>query len=291
MDLTVRQEVSVGALVIVGAGLLVALLFWLTDKDVGGGGVPVEVLFVNAAGIDAGDPVWVSGVKKGRVSAVRLQSVGKVAVLLNVDADVAPRLDAAAAVASLDFLGNKIVDYRPGTRDEPLPPGTVILGTQNEELSQMAGGLATRVDELIGNATALVSNQLAVDVHNTLTATQRALEVLTRAGSGPLVAQTTATLAATERTMARLDSILGSSTGKRVDTLTANLARLSSTLGTATASLDTLLGKMARGEGTLGRIASDTMLYVNLNETLVALTALLKDLKERPGRYLTVKVF
>ena len=291
MDLTVKQEVSVGALVIVGATLLVALLFWLTDKDVGGKGVPVEILFVNAAGIDAGDPVWVSGVKKGRVQAVKLQSVGKVRVTLNVDADVAPRLDAAAFVASLDFLGNKIVDYQPGEREEPLPEGTIIVGTQKGELAEMAGGLATRVDELIGNATALVSNQLAVDVHNTLVATQRALDVLAKAGSGPLIAQTTSTLAATERTMARLDSLLGSAGGKRVDTITANLARLSNHLGSATASLDTLLGSANSGQGTLGRLAHDTTLYKNLNETLTALTALLHDLKERPGRYLTVKVF
>lgn len=291
MDLTVKQEVSVGALVIAGGILLVALLFWLTDKDVGGKGVPVEVVFVNAAGIEAGDAVWVSGVKKGRVAAVRLQSVGKVRVTLTVDPDVAPRLDAAAAVASLDFLGNKIVDYRPGERAEPLPDGTVIIGIQKGELAEMAGGLATRVDELIGNATALVSNQLAVDVHNTLVATQRALDVLAKAGSGPLIAQTTATLAATERTMARLDSLLGSAGGKRVDTITANLARLSSNLGSATASLDTLLGAATRGEGTLGRMAHDSTLYMNLNETLTALTALLNDLRERPGRYLTVKVF
>jgi phospholipid/cholesterol/gamma-HCH transport system substrate-binding protein len=291
MDLTVKQEVSVGALVIVGAALLVALLFWLTDKDVGGRGVPVNVLFVNAAGIDVGDPVWVSGVKKGRVSTVRLQGVGKVAVTLTVDADVAPRLDAAATVASLDFLGNKIVDYVPGAREEPLPEGTVIVGTQKGELSEMAGGLATRVDELIGNATALVSSQLGADVHNTLVATQRALDVLAKTGSGPLVEQATATLAATERTMARLDSMLGSAGGKRVDTITANIARLSSNLGSATASLDSLLGGARRGEGTLGRMAHDTMLYKNLNETLTALTALLNDLRERPGRYLTVKVF
>jgi phospholipid/cholesterol/gamma-HCH transport system substrate-binding protein len=91
--------------------------------------------------------------------------------------------------------------------------------------------------------------------------------------------------------MVRVDSILGSSGGKRVDTLTANLARLSNHLGGATASIDTLLGRINRGEGTLGQMAKDTMLYRNLNETLVALSALLKDLKERPGRYLTVKVF
>jgi phospholipid/cholesterol/gamma-HCH transport system substrate-binding protein len=48
---------------------------------------------------------------------------------------------------------------------------------------------------------------------------------------------------------------------------------------------------MDRGEGTLGRMATDTLLYSNLNATLKSLTELLTDLKERPGRYLTVKVF
>ncbi len=48
---------------------------------------------------------------------------------------------------------------------------------------------------------------------------------------------------------------------------------------------------MTQGEGTLGRMATDTMLYKNLTSTLAALTSLLTDLKERPGRYLTVKVF
>lgn len=291
MDLTVKQEVSVGALVIVGAVLVIALLFWLTDKDVGGKGLPVEVLFTNAAGIDPGDPVWVSGVKKGRVAAVRLEGVGKVRITLNVDADVAPRLDASAAVASLDFLGNKIVDYQPGVREEPLPAGTTIIGTKQGELADMAGDLATRVDVLIGNATALLNEQLATDVHNTLVATQRAMDALSKAGSGPLIAQTTSTLAATERVMARFDSLLGSSGGKRVDSITANLARLTSHLGSATASLDTLLGGANQGKGTLGKMAHDTTLYVKLNETLTALTALLNDLRERPGRYLTVKVF
>jgi phospholipid/cholesterol/gamma-HCH transport system substrate-binding protein len=291
VDLTVRQEVSVGALVIVGGVLLVALLFWLTDRRVAGRGTDVTIQFTNASGITTGQGVQVSGVKKGRVKAVQLVSVGKVLVTITVDADVAPRLDASASVVALDFLGNKIIDYVPGERAEPLPANTVIIGSMKKELADMASNIATRADELIGNATALLSNQLARDVHNTMVATQRAMDVLSKAGSGPLLEQTTRTLGATERIMVRIDSILGSSGGKRVDTLTANLAQLSAHLGSATAALDTLLGTMNRGEGTLGRVAQDSMLYHNLNETLTALSALLKDLKERPGRYLTVKVF
>jgi phospholipid/cholesterol/gamma-HCH transport system substrate-binding protein len=48
---------------------------------------------------------------------------------------------------------------------------------------------------------------------------------------------------------------------------------------------------MNRGDGTLGKLASDSTLYNDLHQTLTALTALLTDLKERPGRYLNVKVF
>ena len=291
MDLTVRQEVSVGALVIVGGVLLVALLFWLTDRNVSRRGVDVQIQFVNAAGIEQGDGVWVSGVKKGRVKSVRLERPGKVMVILSVEEDVAPRLDASASVMALDFLGNKIIDYQPGEREEVLPPSTILMGSQKKELTDMANNLATQADELMGNARALLSDQLARDVHNTLVATQSAMKVLTQAGSGPLVDQTTRTLAATERMMVRLDSILGTSAGKRVDTVTANLARLTNNLGPAAASLDTLLRRMNGGDGTLGRMAQDSMLYHNLNDALVSLSALLKDLKERPGRYLTVKVF
>ena len=137
--------------------------------------------------------------------------------------------------------------------------------------------------------------QLAEDIHKTLIATQRGMEALTQAAKGPAVDQATLTLKSVERVMARFDSILGSSsaagTGRRFDSLTANFNQLASRLGDATGSLRTLLDKMERGEGTFGRMASDTTLYKNMNATLMSLDSLLTDLRLRPGRYLTVKVF
>jgi phospholipid/cholesterol/gamma-HCH transport system substrate-binding protein len=95
--------------------------------------------------------------------------------------------------------------------------------------------------------------------------------------------------------MARLDTLLGNAnvrtTGLRVDTLTANLQKLTGQLAQSTETLNQLMTKINRGEGTLGKLASDTVLYGDIHKTLDALTALLNDLRERPGRYLTVKVF
>src|SRR5213593_502283 len=296
MDLTYKQEVTVGALVLVGFLVFTAFMFWLTGRSIVSRAVPVQVEFANVSGLKEGDPVRVSGVKKGRVGQVRLVSHGKVQVTLRLDPEVRPHIDASAVVASADFLGAKFVDYDPGAKDDLLPSRRVIKGVTQEQFADVASSAAGNASELIRKVNeGLNPGELATDIHNTLLATQRGMKALTDAADGPTVHQTQRTLAALERVMVRLDTLLGAAspekTGKRLDTLSVNLAQLTSRLADATGSLKRVLDKMDRGEGTLGKAATDTMLYNNLNSTLASLTALLTDLKERPGRYLTVKVF
>jgi len=295
MDLAYKQEVGVGALVLVGLGLFAFGLFWFSGKTIGAHGIYVDAVFANVQGLKEGDPVLVSGVKKGRVAKVRLDRVGKVTVTLELSSDVRPKIDAGATISSLDFFGAKLVDYFPGSQDAPLPNGRVIIGTEQQQLTDIAQGVATRASELIGHASGLVNDQLAVDIHNTMVATQRAMNTVTATGGGPLVNQTTQTLASIQKVMSRIDTVLGAAnpqaTGKRIDTLSTNMARLTDQLSQASATLNGVLTKMNKGEGTLGKLASDTTLYNDLHQTLAALTALLTDLKERPGRYLNVKVF
>ena len=290
MDLTYKQEIGVGALVLMGLAVFTVGLFWLTGRSIKSTGVKADVVFSNVSGLKQGDPVMVSGVKKGRVQSVKLQRVGRVEVVLELASDVKPRVDASASVGSTDFFGARFVDFSPGDDQKPyLQDGHAIVGTTPPALMDVATGVATRANELIGNASGIVNQQLAEDIHNTLVATQRGLNVLNEAGSGSMIRQTTATLASVERVMARIDTILGN--GKRIDSLGANITDLTNELSHATASLNGLLAKVNKGEGTLGRLASDSTLYNDLHKTLNALTDLLTDLKERPGRYVHVKVF
>jgi phospholipid/cholesterol/gamma-HCH transport system substrate-binding protein len=136
------------------------------------------------------------------------------------------------------------------------------------------------------NAASIVSDRLGEDIHNTLIVTQRAMSTLANAPDGPFVKQTTRTLQATERLMVRVDSLLGSGTGANIDSVSRNLARLTDRLSNTTAELDTLLTRMNRGQGTLGKMAADTMMYANLRDLSAALTALLTDLKEHPDKYM-----
>src|SRR6266542_3970278 len=252
MELSYKEEVGVGAIVLLGLVAFTLGMFWLTGRSITSKAVAVRVEFRNVSGLKEGDPVRVSGAK--------------------------------------------FIDYNPGVNDTLLPQGAPIRGITEEQFADVASRAATSANELIANVNkGLNPGELAADIHNTLLATQRGMSALTEAATGPAVQQTRQTLAALERVMVRFDTLLGATspaqTGKRLDTLSVNLAELSKRLADATGSLKSVLDKMNRGEGTFGRMASDTLLYHNLNATLASLDALLKDLRERPGRYLTVEVF
>ncbi len=286
MDLSYKQEVGVGAFVLVGVAVFLVGMFWLTGKSLGTSGIRVDVMFESVAGLKQGDPVLVSGVKKGRVARVNLERVKSVRVTLELSRDIAPRIDASAVVAAMDLFGAKFVDYNPGSREELLADGRVITGSNSPDIADVAQGVATRANELMENAANIVSDRLGEDIHNTLVVTQRAMTTLSNMPEGPFIRQTTRTLQATERVMQRVDSMLGSGTGANIDSISKNLATLTDHLTHTTAQLDTLLSRINRGEGTLGRMAADTAMYANLRDLSVALTALLTDLKEHPDKYM-----
>jgi phospholipid/cholesterol/gamma-HCH transport system substrate-binding protein len=60
---------------------------------------------------------------------------------------------------------------------------------------------------------------------------------------------------------------------------------------TSMQSLASVLGKVDRGEGTLGRLVNDTSLYAEMGATLREVRSLTADVRENPRKYVTVKVF
>ena len=286
MDLTYKQEVGVGAIVLVGVAVFLVGMFWLTGRSLGATGISVDVMFESVAGLKQGDPVLVSGVKKGRVARVALERVKSVRVTLELQRDVAPHIDASAAVAAMDLFGAKFIDYNPGARPEMLADGRVITGSSAPDITDVAQGVANRANELMENAANIVSDRLGEDIHNTLVVTQRAMSTIAGMPDGPFIRQTTRTLQSTERVMQRVDSMLGSGTGRNIDSISTNLSKLTNHLSHTVVQLDTLLSRMNRGEGTLGKMASDTTMYHDLHALSVSLTQLLNDLKEHPDKYM-----
>jgi phospholipid/cholesterol/gamma-HCH transport system substrate-binding protein len=294
MDLHYKREVTVGGLVLAAIVLFVVGALWLSGKSVGGVGDLTTIEFTQVGNLKEGVPVLISGVNKGKVEQIRLIEPGLVRVLIGLEDDVVPKSDAGARIVSISALGDVAIAFDPGRSSVPL--GDVrIKGITEPALTDRVATLGDRADSVLLGAQQLVSQRTADDLHATMVAMQRMLNTL--ADRIPAsTSEATRTMAAFRELSVRLDSTLASPGLTRglanLDTVTASLATMTTQLTRTGATLDTLLSAMNRGEGTLGKFASDTGLYVDMRGTLQSLKALIDDIKRDPGRItVQLKVF
>ncbi|MCH7475251.1 MAG: MCE family protein [Gemmatimonadetes bacterium] len=297
MDLHYKQEVKVGFLVIMAVVVFVVGLTWLSGGALlGGRQMIVQVVFANVAGLSAGDPVEVSGMRVGRVSDVRLENVGRVMVTLELTTGAwRPRIDARAAVKSIDFLGSKFVDYIPGNSDQFLAEGQVIAGVHQTDALENLREMADQVSLVLTELQAFLAPTVLDEVRATLQSMQGALNVVGDVGTGSLVEDASAAMGTLRNIADRVDSLLANPALERsvsgLDEVTTSLQEMAEGLAGASAALSAIMEKMNSGEGSLGLALTDSTLYWNANDVLVSLRELLDDMRERPGRYFRLKVF
>lgn len=290
MDLYYKQEIKVGLMVLAGLAVLFLGLMWLSGRSIRANGrVRFTTSFETVAGLTRGDPVQVSGVGVGRVADMQLEDVGQVLVKLEVPERLRPRMDARAAIKSLDFLGARYVDYEPGSAPDFLPRDAVLRGGGDADITSSAARLGDMAANTLEGAQAFLSREMADQVRQTLVATERALDVVTRVGSGPITGQLEGTLSSLRSVATRLDSTLANpainKSVSQLDELTTSLNEMAEGLATTTNALGAILKKLESPDGSFGRMLSDTTLAVELEATLRSMRKLLDDIRERPGRY------
>ena len=295
MDLHYKQEVTVGALVVSGIAIFVLGSMWLGGRSLKAGESQVQVQFANVGNLKRGNPVKVSGVTLGSVQEIEFQSMGKVLVSLSLDPRIAPKADASAQMSSVGLVGDLVINFDPGTAADPLPAGTVIQGTQERGLMTVGQELADQAKGVLTGVQDVANKQLADDLHNTLTSIQRLTDTYGNTKTGPS-AELTSTLQSLQGVSRRLDSTLADPAIKRTiaqtESLTIRFNTLADQLAGTGTRIDSILGKVNRGEGTVGRAMNDSTLYVQLRDLSASLKAFVDDLRRNPGKIsVQVKLF
>ena len=298
MDLRYSREATVGAIVIVAIVVFVYGTMWLSGRSVGSANLG-RIQFENVSGLKRASPVRISGVNVGRVEKIEFVDVGKVLVTASLPPKIRPRVDASAKIVSVTLVGDYAVDFDPGRSSELLPPGRVIVGTQDLGLTGKATVLAERADSILLGAQGIVNERTADQLRSTLTAlegtlkaAERTMQLYANPDQGP-TAEITKTMAAFRQLSARLDSTLASPAfSRRTDSITANLAAMTSQFAATGERLDTLLAGMNRGQGSLGKFVTDSGLYYDIRELTQGMKKLLDELAKHPGKIpVTVKLF
>jgi phospholipid/cholesterol/gamma-HCH transport system substrate-binding protein len=300
MELSYKREVTVGTLVIVAVTLFIVGTTWLSGRSVAANTKDFwRIQFRDAGNLKLSSPVRISGVAVGKVERIQLLDVGKVLVSVRLPDRIKPKVDATASIVAVGFVGDAAVEFNPGDAPQLLSRDKIILGTQSAGLADRAQALGDKADSLLLGAQAIVNQKTADQLHATMTAlqgtlkaAQRTMEIYSDSRNGP-TAELTRTLSTLNRLTARLDTTLANPTlSHRADTLTSNLAQMTSQLTVTTARLDTLLSAMNQGRGTLGKFATDSGLYYDMRDVSQSLKKVLDELQKHPGKVpVTVKIF
>lgn len=293
---TQGKDVRIGIFVLAGLISFVFILFLLTDPATMRGRYMLVTTVQDAGGVRRGDPVQMRGVIIGRVNGFEMMPDARVAVRLELEGEWRIPEGSRTELGASGIFGGRTMEVVPTDRTSYHQPwdtipgsdaGTGLLGSA-EELSDKASSVLTGLEKLLDDPTVAAVQGSASDLETLLgelsavVAEQRStLRALTRslATSAEGLEDVAAAGPDAARAIARADSAM------------AVLASTGENLDRAATSLRTLLDRMERGEGTLGRLSTDDALYVNMNKAAESLASLLDDVQANPGKYIRVSVF
>jgi phospholipid/cholesterol/gamma-HCH transport system substrate-binding protein len=285
MDRDRRLSLTVGAFVLASLALLAVAILSLTSQE--GIWTPryrLVAYYDNVGGLISGAAVGVAGTRVGRVESVgfaaRPDGSPAVRVVLQIDREVQERIrdDSVAAIATVGLLGDQMVEISMGTEGgRPLADGQEIqtlspfdlnvMVTRGSQALESISSLARNLDAVIGELRVGLGERQVAHTFDALADIVREV----REGDGllhkvvyePYEGQALADL---EGSLASLDGILREvEQGDGVlhsliydDPREQHVVREALEAG---ARLNSILGKIDRGEGTLGLMLNDPTLY------------------------------
>lgn len=301
----ISQEVKVGLLAVVALLMFYFGFRFLKGSDFFSSTNKYQVIYDNIDGLTASNPVRINGLAVGRVKSIQIlqDQRNKLLVTVEMNKDIRVTQGTKAFLVDDGLLGGKMIQLSVNPAKPLLPDGGMLVPSKETGLSALIREktlpVLNNVDSLTYQLNRIVGqfDQTGVILNKTLGNASATVSTL-----GLTVAENRAAMRATLANVNRLSSSL-IETEKQLKPILAkadNLAdslqslQLKQTLASVNKTVDNLqsiLGGISKGQGSLGKLASDEALYSNVNKTTASLEKLLTDLRENPKRYVHFSLF
>jgi len=293
------REIQVGVTVLVALGITLWGVTWLKQLSLARRVRVWHVTFPQTGGLSTSDEVQVNGLRKGNVQSVALVR-DHVSVDLALASDIALTTDCRVAVRNVGMMGEKVIAVDLHASGTPYAATDTIPGIYEKGIPEVMAGVGGTIDAISELATQLKALADALDKNGNLTQTLTNLHDTSEELKAAVVenrAQLRLTIAnfnASSRTVKSLTTDREAELRKALDSFersAAGLERLTLRLDSLRATLQSVSGKVDRGDGSLGKLVNDPRLYDEARQTVTELKALLADIKANPKKYVQVKVF
>ena len=295
-----HREIWVGLFVVAGLIATVVTLAVMTDAALFRGRYIITSNVPNASGIRKSDPVQMRGVNIGRILGFTIGSQG-VDMRLEIEGEYPIPKDSRIEIKASGLLGGMVAEVIPGSSSEPAKWGDRIAGSTGVGLFDKMDELAGEADKVAIRVQGLLSDQMIKDLQGGASGARASLESL-QAILNEQRGELRGLSASLKRSAEGLERVTTGPelerTTKRLDELVGRLDGTQQALDRSSKSLQSILARMDRGEGTLGKLSTDDTLYrnaseatANLNKATVELNKLLADFQAHPRKYINLEIF
>jgi len=295
-----RNEVSVGIFITVAVIVLVLGTLWLARGKLKAG-YPLYTRFAWGQNLKQGQPVLLAGVSVGYVGDVNLRRNGFLDVMLRIDDQYTIPKGSTATVKPVGIFGDVAIALTPPI---PVPAGSYAAGdtVPPGPASSDIGQIMNRVDSIGATLSVLmhglqeqiVEAGTLKDISRTMASTA-ALSLQLQKVVAEQNQNLTQTMESFRSAAGRLSNIADSAqidaAVKNLRQTSENAARLSANLDSTNTQFRKLLAQAQNGNGTIGKLLTDTSLYNDTHRLLRQLDSLVADFKANPKKYINVRIF
>ncbi len=297
------REIKTGLIVIMGIVCVIFGYSFLKSTPLFDDSITLYAVYDQVGGLQPGTAVSINGYNVGKVNDIRFKDAkGNLLVTFSVKKEFAFSRNSTVELYDTGIIGGKALQINPifdgfpnaskhDTLKTLIRPGLTELAQQKlTPLFEKFESAVTEADSVLLNVNQVLDTRTKKDLRQAITGLSELMTSLNTSGK-------------------ILNRILKSNEGKlegsltNFEELTSNFAKLSDSLNnvglgrtlasleSTVANLDKLLGRIEKGDGTLGKLMKDEELYGNLNNASRELDLLLQDFRLNPKRYVNVSVF
>lgn len=313
----ISREIKLGILTVLSVFLFIWGLNYLKGKDIFSRQIIFYAIYDDVTSLIESNPVLLSGVTIGQVNRISFIPDGSGRILVEniVSADVPIPDNSVAMLTGVSLTGSREIVIQLGDSPTLINDGdTLASGLQSslqDEVSQLVTPIKEKAEELFGQIDsvmvvfqAIFNEQTRVNITQSFQSIQNTLENLEK---------TTNRMDQTiDRESTRISTILGNAesisqnlkdNNETINTILNNFSSISDSLAAANltqtllqaehsvSSLNNILEKIEKGEGTMGMLVNDEELYNNMEASSKQLELLLEDIRSNPGNYIRISVF
>lgn len=299
----ISREIKTGIIVLGGILLFVLGFSYLKSSPIFDNSKTFYAIYKHVGGLQPGTQVSINGFAVGKVNDIRFKDEsGLLLVTFSVDNKFEFSKNSIAELYDTGIIGGKGIQIKPVFDNAPKAKSGDTLVTETkpgltELVQQKLTPLQKKVEDAVSNADSLLINFnqiLDEKTKNDLRESISGLNALVSSFKGSADAMNVLLVGNKDKLNGSIDDLsnMTSNFSKLSDSISnSGITETMESLQSTISSLDGVLAKMEKGEGTLGKLMKDEALYSNLSQASKELDLLLQDFRLNPKRYVNVSVF